>query len=257
MSTMPWFRVYSDILSDRKIKRICKRTGQSKALVIGVWICLLSLANEAPERGTLSIADDMPYTVEDIEDETGLPIEILGQLLDEFRSHGMLNGKTTLEISNWTKRQYKSDYSAERVARYRAKEKEKVKRYTNVVEEEESQNRGDIESDTESDTEAESDDNLSSEFGELEQAFIEASALPMFSGGTIKWLESFKAMKKAKAEPEDVTNAVATLLEKNYTVVGPGSIVNAVNFEISKKRGKRKSTAKEYHKGEFAEWITN
>lgn len=146
MTLLPWFRVYAnDLLTDRKIKRICKRTGQSKALVIGIWIILLCLANDSPNRGHLNIAADMPYTVDDLEDETGLPPEVLAQLLDEFRSHGMINGKTTIQISNWDKRQYKSDNVTDRVRAYREKRSSETfqKRSNNVI---------DTESDTESDT---------------------------------------------------------------------------------------------------------
>ncbi len=144
MGGMPWFRVYSEILDDRKIKRIVKKTGQSKALIIGVWICILALANEGSERGKLSISDDIPYTAEDIEDETGLPSEIIEQLLDEFRSLGMINGKSTIEITNWDKRQFKSDSSTARVKKHR----EETKRYSNVTKERFSNV---IDTDTESD----------------------------------------------------------------------------------------------------------
>ena len=89
-NSMPWFRVYSEILNDRKIKRICGKTGQSKALIIGVWVCMLALANDAPERGKLLMSRNMPYSMAELEEETGLPSEILGQILDEFMIHGML-----------------------------------------------------------------------------------------------------------------------------------------------------------------------
>jgi hypothetical protein len=135
MTPMPWFRVYSEILDDRKIKRICKKTGHSKALVIGVWIGLLAIANNSPDRGVLSISEDMPVTLEDLEDELGLPGEIIDQLIDEFASMGMINGKATLKISNWEKRQFKSDNSTERVREYREKRSNVTlpKRYSNVI----------------------------------------------------------------------------------------------------------------------------
>lgn len=121
MTQMPWFRVYSEILDDRKIRRICKKTGHSKALVIGVWVCLLALASESPKRGVLNISEDMPYTLADIEDELEVPNEILGQLIEEFRAMGMIGGKTTIEIVNWQKRQFRSDNSSGRVEQYRYK----------------------------------------------------------------------------------------------------------------------------------------
>jgi DnaD/phage-associated family protein len=147
MTPMPWFRVYSEILDDRKIKRICKKTGHSKALVIGVWIGLLALANDSPDRGTLSISEDMPVTQEDLEDELGLPGEIINQLMDEFVSMGMVNGKATLKIANWERRQFKSDNSTERVREYREKRStpEDMKRFRNVIDTEQIQNRTDTE----------------------------------------------------------------------------------------------------------------
>ena len=93
MSNMPWFRVYSEILHDNKIRRICRKTGHAKALVLGFWVCMLSLASESPSRGTLSISEDIPLTVEDLEDETGLPREIIAQLIDEFKAE---------KVSGWT-----------------------------------------------------------------------------------------------------------------------------------------------------------
>jgi hypothetical protein len=156
MTPFPWFRVYSEILDDRKIKRICKKTGHSKALVIGIWVSLLALANNSPVRGTLTLSEDMPYTLEDMEDELGLPGEIINQLVDEFAGMGMVNGKATLKITHWEKRQFKSDTSTERVREYREKHPEKryietlQKRYGNVLdtESESEQNREDPQQNT-------------------------------------------------------------------------------------------------------------
>jgi len=150
MSPMPWFRVYSEILDDRKLKRISKKTGQSKALIIGVWISLLALANKSIERGKLMISEDLPYSIDDLEDETGLPQEIIGQLLDEFRIMGMISGNITIEISNWSKRQFKSDDVSKRVRRFREHQREEPHDET-------LQKRSGIVIDTESDKESESD----------------------------------------------------------------------------------------------------
>lgn len=134
MKKLPWFRMYSDVLTDRKISKICKNTGHSKALVIGLWTCLLSLASESPTRGTLLLSDDIPYTYEDLEDETGLPTETIAQLLEEYRSFGMVSGTGIMKISKWDQRQYKSDTSTERVKAYRERQNETLqKRYSNAL----------------------------------------------------------------------------------------------------------------------------
>jgi DnaD/phage-associated family protein len=168
MTKMPWFRVYSEMMSDRKINRICKKTGQSKALVIGLWVCLLSLANESPQRGTLLLAEDIPFSTEDLEDEIGLPEEIITQLLDEFRTYGMISGSGIISIENWGKRQYKSDSSTSRVRHYRARKKAKEhdetlqERYSNALE---------TESETDTEEETESETTTSGDFGQLCTAY--------------------------------------------------------------------------------------
>ena len=153
MNTMPWFRIYSgDILYDRKIARVCKKTGQSHALVLGIWITILALANESPNRGELLISEGIPYAIDDLEDLTELPCEVLSQILDEFRSHGMISGEIVISVSNWDKRQFKSDNSAARVKKHREKQLNETlqKRYSNVID-------SDSDSDTDSDKDKESE----------------------------------------------------------------------------------------------------
>lgn len=102
--------------------------------------------------------------------------------------------------------------------------------------------------------------NLSTEFGDLEEAFILATGLPVFIGGAPKWLEAFKKLKGLGAASTDITRAVETLIDKDYSIVGPSSIINAVAIEIGKRNGKQKKRdheRKRYSEGEFADWIEN
>jgi len=228
MTAMPWFRVYSEILDDRKLKRICKKTGHSKALVIGTWTCLLALANNATPRGELSISEDIPYTIDDLEDELGLPSEIIHQLVDEFKAMGMMNGKNTLQITNWEKRQFKSDNSTERVRRFREKEAEEVKRYDETLQkrarEEQIQNREELEENRE--------DPPSSG---LEAAFVAATQMNGLTPSPKKAFQAYEVMEKAGVLPQDVTAAVRILLKGEYTIVGPSSIVNTAITEKTRR----------------------
>ena len=219
MSGMPWFRVYSDILTDRKINRICKKTGQTPALVIGVWICLLALANDSPIRGILLLSEDMPVTIEDLEDETGLPREIINQLLDEFRLHGMIDGISTIQIINWTKRQFKSDNVAERVRQHREKRyNETILKRSSIV----------IESDTESDTDTDTESDTTT----LLTAFINASQIPDYNPDASEIVE---VMSRAGVTPEIVTEAVKLLQGKKFTITGIKSIQKTA-INIAKQR---------------------
>jgi hypothetical protein len=148
---MPWFRLYSEILDDKKIKRICRATSFNKATVIGVWVCLLALANESSDRGALQISDGIPYDINDLAAETELPEDQLDTLLKMFERYDMLHfdSKEGWSILNWNGRQFKSDNVAIRVAQHRErKAQEEVKRYSNVI---------DSDSDTESDIDIDSE----------------------------------------------------------------------------------------------------
>jgi DnaD/phage-associated family protein len=150
MTSMPWFRVYGDMRRDRKLMRVCKKTGQTPALVIGIWVCMLAGASDSPRRGFLLLSEEIPFTVDDLEEETGLPREVLGPILDEFRILSMIAGDEVIQIVNWSKRQPKSDNVSERVRRHREKRSSNVtpKRYNAVIEAEE-------ESESEEESEAE------------------------------------------------------------------------------------------------------
>ena len=126
VTKMPWFRLYSEILDDKKIKRICRATGHTKAMVIGVWVCLLSLANESSERGSLLISENIPYDLDDLSSETELPEDQLDALLKAFERYDMLryDSKDGWAILNWNDRQFKSDNSIDRVQKYREKREE-------------------------------------------------------------------------------------------------------------------------------------
>lgn len=121
MPNMPWFRVYSEIHNDIKIKRIHAKTKQPKATIIGVFVILMAIANESSERGKLLVAENLPYTIDDLINETDLDKDTLEEILNEFRNLEMLSEEDCLEIKNWGKRQYKSDNITSRVESFRGK----------------------------------------------------------------------------------------------------------------------------------------
>lgn len=153
MVNMPWFRLYSEILDDKKIKRICRTTGHPKALVIGVWVCFLALANESGERGRLTISENIAYKIDDLADETGLEEADLTQIIDQFEKLEMIitgEEDQAIEIKNWNGRQFKSDNSTERVKRFRMKQSETFQQQsTNVID---TESYTDTDTDTESNT---------------------------------------------------------------------------------------------------------
>lgn len=77
----------------------------------------------------------------------------------------------------------------------------------------------------------------SGEFAPLAEAFTQASNIPPFMPNPAAYSDALEKLFKAGVEPVDVTSAVKTLRGKNYTIVGPQSIINAAISEM----GKRKS----------------
>lgn len=126
MSSPPWFRLYSEVKSDMKIKRVVTMTNQPKAVVIGVWSVLLCLANDSPERGKLLISEDMPLTDVEIINETGLAPECGQAVLSAFIQVGMISkDEETFLVTNWDNRQFTSDTSNDRVRQYRERQKQR------------------------------------------------------------------------------------------------------------------------------------
>lgn len=223
MAGMPWFRVYSEILDDKKIKRICRATEFNKAVVIGTWICLLSLANESDDRGKLLISENMPYDINDMVCETELPEDDLKKLISLFEKYDMLeNVNGCYEIKNWDGRQFKSDNSSERVAKHREKkrnEQNDMKRYSNVI-------------DTDSDTEQ----NIVDIEEDYITAFCQITGIgyPFKVSTHAKWIEEVGEWVDLKISREDIQNAYKIAIEKKYTVARPGGLTSFLRGNIAK-----------------------
>lgn len=123
MSNVPWFRLYSEVLSDRKIARICRETSLPKVVVIGFWTVVLAIANDSPKRGHLLISDGLPITTEELADEIGLEIQETSTLIEKFTQLNMLclDGQCLI-VTHWDNRQFPSDSSTERTKRYRERQ---------------------------------------------------------------------------------------------------------------------------------------
>ena len=128
-SSLPWLRLYDEVLDDPKVQRLTD--AQFRA-----WINLLCLANRGTIRGRI------PENLDDIAYSLRLTPRKTRELLDLFLSRGLLvREENTNHVmpNNWEERQRKSDGSAERVAKHRARQAESnvteplLKRNSNVV----------------------------------------------------------------------------------------------------------------------------
>ena len=155
-----WFRFYSETLRDRKLERIARATGNDKVTLLGIWITLLSLANDSPERGVLLLVDNIPLTFDDFCYETEIDSDQLQPIIERFMKFDMLSCDDGIYyITNWGKRQFKSDTSKERVQRYRERKAQENGEPSNDTVTLLQQPSNAPESETESETESEQNQN--------------------------------------------------------------------------------------------------
>lgn len=131
MANNTWLRLYTDIINDRKIRRL-------PISYKWIWIIMLCLAKESPEEGKLLLSENIPVNLEDISDYAQLEIEEIKKAIEMFKKLNMVHEDGDVYIiTNWNKRQYVSDNSTERVRRYRERIKNNetdMKRFRNVSE---------------------------------------------------------------------------------------------------------------------------
>jgi len=136
MPRYPWFRVYNEILTERKIERIGRMTHLPRVVIRGAWMTILAMANDSPERGCLKWTDDLWITEAELRDDLEMEPDEFSPLLDAFVKMQMVtrhNGGG-LSCTNFDKRQFKSDSSTPRVQAWREKQRAQETDECNVSE---------------------------------------------------------------------------------------------------------------------------
>lgn len=186
MATELWFRCYTEIKRDRKLRRL-------PINYRWIWVAILAMAKESPIQGQLLISENIPATIEDIADEAAADIEETEQAIQKFIEQDMMHEEDgVLILTNWDKRQYASDSSTERVRKHRQQKNETLlKRYSN----------GEV---TPPEAEAESRDQRQSTETEKEEEEEEGPGLPVASSSpTPLEHKCLKILKKVTGYPFD------------------------------------------------------
>jgi hypothetical protein len=121
---MAWCRWYDDALHDPKLERVAHDLEWHYLKVLGAWGGLLILANQSPVRGTLLLGNRDPMGTFDIAKALGLDETLCETLSETLVKHKLLK-KTGrgLTLTNWVKRQKRSDVSTNRVREYRLRKR--------------------------------------------------------------------------------------------------------------------------------------
>ena len=257
MSPLPWIKFYTEILHDPKMGRLTDRLWRRVGEIF-------LLAQEHNAGGYLPELPDMAWTLrttcdalfEDLEALAAPGLEIVKRVDGQWF------------VTNFASRQ-DADSNAERQKRYRER-KQKATYYGNdnvtneVTNSIEGNNdallrlRVDIEGDLEGEEEVEvtDDDGVAGDLAPLSIAFVNATQIPELTGGPQKWFAALEEMHKAGVIPSDVTQAVQELRDRNYSIVGPRSIVNPSITVMSKRMGsKGNQDPKRFFTGEFGEFV--
>jgi hypothetical protein len=94
MGDYPWFRVYNEVLTDRKLERIRSTTGIPRVVIRGVWLTLLAMANDSPKRGCLLWAEGIPVTEDELCADLEIEHAVLDSLLACFQCLKMIHRNT-------------------------------------------------------------------------------------------------------------------------------------------------------------------
>lgn len=137
MYEIQWFKVESNIFSNRKMKIILNLPEGDT--YFRVWIQLIALAVESNNNGRLEIGENNPITIQDFSKIMGKSTKKIERIFEKFLQLDMLKkeGETYL-IKNWDKYQSIEKYekiqmqNRERQRKYREKLKNESEK-SNVI----------------------------------------------------------------------------------------------------------------------------
>lgn len=138
MGEIKWIKLTTDIFDNQKIRQIeVLPDGDS---IIVIWLKLLTLAGKINDNGQIYLTDEIPYTEEMLATAFNRNINTIRVALNTFEKFGMINRiDNILEISNWEKYQNIEgmdrvrEQTRQRVANYRARQKQIEQKQCNVT----------------------------------------------------------------------------------------------------------------------------
>lgn len=149
---MKWFRLYTEIVDDRKLRRLSPSQRW-------LWVAMMCVARKSPVPGVLLLSENVPVNIDDLSDIAAISKEEVLAGIEAFKHQGMLDETDGVyQLINWDKRQFTSDNSTERVKRLRERKRNDnetlQQRYSNNLE-----TPPETETDTDTETEREIDGN--------------------------------------------------------------------------------------------------
>lgn len=133
-----WIKITTDMFDNTKIKAIRRLPEGNNILLI--WVMLLIMAGRCNAGGMIMISENIPYTIEDLADETKFEINTVRLAIMSLEKYGMIyTDENCFVVKNWYK--YQSEEGLEkireqtkaRVAKCREKKKLECNATSNVT----------------------------------------------------------------------------------------------------------------------------
>jgi predicted phage replisome organizer len=100
MADVKWIKIYTDMVSNKKIKRI--RTLPEGNNIVLIWVFLLSQAGECNKNGALYLTDTLPFRSEDLAIEFDYDVTVINLALITLERFSMIEVfDEIIFIKNW------------------------------------------------------------------------------------------------------------------------------------------------------------
>jgi hypothetical protein len=258
-SPLPWFRVYNELIDDKKFIYLANEAGLPWLSALGLWTALLCLAGLSPHRGKLYVTPVLRYSNVTLAAALQMPAEQWVKIAALLIELGMLYIEDdTFCIANWEKRQPMSDSGKLRVAKWREKHKSSndvtdnvtlhatlpvtdnvTLPYLNSIYLNSLSNNGFKESEPPEDD----------RWHLLSVVFVNETGIRELSGGNAQYIQAIDRMVQAGIEPGDIRAAIAHMKEKGLNISGPWSVEKTATSMMSN-RLKPKKVKREVYTNE-------
>lgn len=110
---LPWFRVYVEAFSDRKLRRLDPATRW-------LFVAVLGASRQSPEPGRLLVGVGVPFEADDLADFAGMTVPAVRKGMRALVEAGIVEDDDGVwSVPRWSARQFESDDVTLRTRRHR------------------------------------------------------------------------------------------------------------------------------------------
>lgn len=231
MPSMPWVKLFTDFLDDRKIARLSD-IGKLR------FVQLILLAGECDAEGAL-VDSAGSMTIDDIAWRLRIDAEKLANELEELQQVGLITiSENEIIVNNFSKRQGRPQSVK------REQWRDAQQRHRGVIDDKNDCHTPRVEKSRE-----EEEETPTQLFGILNSLFYSTLKRPVVFNPERKDVEALNRMIKAGITEDIYLRAIQESIDKGYTIVGPASIENPAYIVLSKQKKQSVSLESQGYRG--------